>query len=59
MSTKHIALPKPKKGKFLGLALLVLALVLVIRNPQGAAAAVGHVATAIPLFLHTATGGAL
>lgn len=59
MSTKHVSLPKPKKSKFLTVALLVLVVVLVIRNPLGAAAAVSHVAAAIPLFLHAASGGAL
>lgn len=61
VSTKTLSLKSGKGGvrKIALLVLGVLLLVAVVRNPDGAAAAVNEVATAVGVFLHVATGGAL
>lgn len=53
-----VALPKPGKAKVVFRVLLIVALVLVIRDPLGSAAAVQHLGSAVSTFLHVAGGGA-
>lgn len=52
-----VALPKVGKSKVLIRVLLIVALVLVIRDPLGSAAAVQHVGAAVGTFLSSAGGG--
>lgn len=61
MSTKTLSLKtgKSKIRRFVLLLVLGLLVAAVVRNPDGAAATVSQVATAVGLFLHTATGGVL
>ena len=61
VSTKTLSLTsgKSKIRKLVLWGALALLLVAVVRNPDGAAAAVNEVATAVGVFLHVATGGAL
>ena len=59
VSTKNlVALPKPGKSKVVIRVLLVVALVLVVRDPLGSAAAVQHVGAALGAFWDSAGGGA-
>lgn len=52
-----VALPKLGTSKVVFRVLLVVALVLVIRDPLGSAAAVQHVGAAVGTFLNSAGGG--
>ena len=53
-----VALPKPGKSKVVVRVLLVVALVLIIRDPAGSAAAIHNLATQVSAFLNSAGGGA-
>jgi hypothetical protein len=58
VSTKNlVALPKPGKSKLVVRVLLIVALVLIIRDPIGSAMAVQHASAAISAFLDAAGGG--
>jgi hypothetical protein len=58
VSTKNlVAVPKPGKSKFVVRVLLVVALVLIIRDPIGSAEAVQHVGAAVSAFWDSAGGG--
>lgn len=61
VSTKTLSLKtgKSKVRRFALLLVLGLLVAAVVRNPDGAAATVSQVATAVGLFLHAASGGAL
>lgn len=58
VSTKNlVALPKLGRAKTVFTILMVVALVLVIRDPLGSAAAFRHFGTAVSTFLNSTGGG--
>ena len=52
-----IALPKPRRAKTVFMILLVVGLVLVIRDPLGAAHSVNHLVTQLQTFGASTGGG--
>lgn len=57
MSSKKIALPKPRKGKALVPILLVIGLYFVLTDPIGSSESVKHVFTNISTFVSNVGGG--
>lgn len=57
MSTKHIALPKPKFNKTVVYLLLALVLALIIHDPIGSADTVHHVIASVQTFSSSTGGG--
>lgn len=48
--SKRMALPTPKKGKFLALLVLAVGLYLVITDPAGSAESLGQVRESVTVF---------